>query len=50
MKKILKNLFAVVFAFLFIAAIFAVISPDSFSSKEEVPFSQLAIDIEEGKV
>jgi len=50
MNKLLQNFLVVVLIFLFISGIFALLNPQSFEAKKEIPFSQLAQDIEQERV
>ena len=49
-KKLIQNFLIVVLIFLVISGIFALFNPQTFEKEEEIPFSQFAQDLNEGKI
>jgi cell division protease FtsH len=50
MKKILQNIFLVIFFLVLISSLFALFNPEIFEEQKEVPFSQIAEEINQGKI
>ena len=50
MKKIIKNLVFILLIFLTISALFALFSPQTFQGQEEVSFSQLVSQVNQGEI
>ncbi len=50
MKKLLRNLIFIILIFILISGIFALLSPQTFKKIEEIPLSQVALEVNEGKI
>ncbi len=49
-KKLVQNFLLIILIFLIISGIFALLSPQTFEKEKEIPFSQFARELEQGKI